>query len=179
MIRRLTLVVWLLLLWVVLWRDLSIANVFSGLVVALVVTFLVGQPRAQEPSHRLRPIAVVAFGGYFAWKLVEANIVLAREVLTRRDTTRPGVIAVRLHPASDLLTTIIANAISLTPGTLTLEVRQQPRTLYVHVLHLHDEARTRREIRHLELLIRKAHGYSTPTEEPPAEDRRDSGEVPS
>lgn len=159
MTRRIPLVTWLALLWVLLWRDLTVANMVSGVVVAVAVSTLFAVPRLGESEHRVKPMAVVTLLGYFSWKLVQANVVLAREVLTRRDTTRTGIIAVRLGPASDIVTTIIANAVSLTPGTLTLETRPDPRTLYVHVLHLHDVERARSDIHRLEQLIRRANGY--------------------
>lgn len=163
--RRVVPVVWLTGLWVLLWRDLSPATVGAGLVVAVAVRALVPLGQGEHPErHRIRPFALIRFAGYFAWKLLEANVVLAREVLTHRDTTRPGIIAVRLHPASDLLVTVIANAVSLTPGTVTLETSTDPRTLYVHVLHL-DDQRVRHDIRRLEELSRAAFGYDAPTEE--------------
>ena len=166
MIRRLTLIGWLTALWMALWREASTANLLSGVAVAVGVAAVVGQRGFDEPQHRLRPVAVARLLGYFGWKLLEANVVLAREVLTRRDTTRPGIIAVPLHPGSDLVTTIVANAVSLTPGTLTLDVRPDPLTLFIHVLHLHDEARVRGDVRRLEALVRDAHGYETPPDAP-------------
>lgn len=125
----------LTVLWLVLWRDVSVANVVSGSVVAVVVSS--GIPRTAE--HRVRPLALLRFAGYFAVQLVRANIVLAREVLTPQNQIETGIIAVPLDGCSDFVTTIVANATSLTPGTLTLEVARRPEpVLYVHVLHLHD-----------------------------------------
>lgn len=155
---RVLVVVWLTVLWIVLWRDLSLANAASGVVLSIAVTTLFPvSDRIAEP-HRLRPVAIVVFVAWFAWKLVEANLVLAREVLTRRDTTRTGIIAVELRPTTDVVTTVIANAISLTPGTLTLETGSGPTTVYVHVLHLHDPDQVRSDIHRLEHLVRRAFG---------------------
>jgi hypothetical protein len=52
----------------------------------------------------------------------------------------------------------VANAVSLTPGTLTLDVDPDPPVLYVHVLHLRDVDRLRREVAPLELLVTQAFG---------------------
>lgn len=122
-------------LWLVLWRDISAANLVSGLVVSAVVT--TGLPSTTQ--HRVRPLALLRFVGYFAVQLIQANIVLAREVLTPQNQIETGIIAVPLDGCSDFVTTIVANATSLTPGTLTLEVARRPEpVLFVHVLHLHD-----------------------------------------
>ena len=56
------------------------------------------------------------------------------------------------------MVTLIADAITLTPGTLTLEVRRTPLTLYVHALDVRDPAVLQDEIRTLEVLAVKAFG---------------------
>ncbi|HVM39812.1 MAG TPA: Na+/H+ antiporter subunit E, partial [Acidimicrobiia bacterium] len=76
-----------------------------------------------------------------------ANLVLAKEIVTPRDRLRRGIVAVPVETPSDVVVTIAANAITLTPGSLTVEIGEgQQHTLYVHVLHLHDVQEARREI---------------------------------
>ena len=53
---------------------------------------------------------------------------------------------------------MVANAISLTPGTLTIEVATDPNVLYVHVLHLHDIDAVRRDVTRLERSVLRAFG---------------------
>jgi multicomponent Na+:H+ antiporter subunit E len=69
-----------------------------------------------------------------------------------------GIIAVPLGTHSDALTTLIANAISLTPGTLTIESHPDPTTLYVHVLHVAKIDKVRRDIAQLATLAIAAFG---------------------
>lgn len=158
--RRLGTIVWLTILWVLLWRDVSVANVASGVVVAVLVELAQPGRRERTDQHVVRPLALLSFIGYFAVKLVESNLVLAREVVTPTNQIRTGVIAVPLHPCSELVVTLVANAVSLTPGTLTLEVRQlETPTLYVHVLHLHDVERAREDVK--ELARRAAAAFPT------------------
>lgn len=146
---------WLVVAWVALWGDATPANLLAGAAVAtgLLVVF----PPDRRPRATVRPLAALRFAGWFLWKLVEASVVVAWEVATPRNRIREGVIAVPLRGITPELTTFVANAISLTPGTLTLEVRTGPPTvLYVHVLHLHDVDAARREVRHLERLAARA-----------------------
>ena len=156
MISRVLAVAWLTGLWVLLWRDASIPNILGGLVIGgLCVLLSPGRPGAIE--HRIRPLAFLKFLGVFAVKLVEANIVLAREVVTPENHIKTGIVAVPIPGASDLVLTIVANAVSLTPGTLTLDTRLEPEpTVYVHVLHLHDLDRARAEVVEIADLVQAA-----------------------
>lgn len=152
MTRRLPFLLWLVVVWVALWGQLSWANVLGGLAVgsALLVAFPDAGPGPMGP---VRPVKALRFLGYFLRKLIEANLIVAWEVVTPGlARVNQAIVAVPIRGASDAVVTLVGNAISLTPGTLTLEVRRQPATLYVHVLHLRSVAETRREIQHLEQL---------------------------
>lgn len=145
--RRVLIMTWLTVLWIVLWRDLSAANLLAGVAVAFVASGGATDVRSRVWRHRVRPLALVRFFVFFSWKLVEANIVLAREVVTPTNVINTGIIAVPLPGYSDLVVAVVANAISLTPGTLTLEVRRDPvPVFYVHVLHLHDLDKARADV---------------------------------
>lgn len=155
--RRALVVTWLTILWVILWRDLSVANVLSGALIGVLLELARPWRALGQKNHTVRPVSLAVFVGYFAWKLLEANVVLAREVLTPRNSIETGVIAVRLGPCSDLVVAIVANSISLTPGTLTLEVRTEDvPVLYVHVLHLHDVDAARADVEKLTELVNAA-----------------------
>lgn len=158
MVRQLGLIAWLTLLWLVLWGDFTMANTVSGLSAAVLITSIFPGTPGDPPRHTVRPHLLVAFLLYFHWKLLEANFVLAREVLTPTDHSSPGIIAIPVQQSSQLVITLIANAITLTPGTVTLEVTTDPAVLYVHVLHLRDPERVRRDVRRLERLALRAMG---------------------
>lgn len=152
------LVAWLTVLWLVLWRDVSTANVVSGVVAGILVTSLFPGTGRAPRRHTISPLWVVAFFFYVLWKLIEANLLLAWEIVTPRDHTRSGIIGIPIEGASDLVVTLIANVITLTPGTVTLEIRRHPTTLYLHVLHLQDPEDVRRDVERLERLALRAMG---------------------
>jgi multicomponent Na+:H+ antiporter subunit E len=149
-------VVWLVVIWLALWSEATVANLVSGLVVAVVVVGLFDTWRTGE--FVFRPLRALKFLAYFLYKLVEASVVVARTVISPRHRLRSGIVAVPLSGCTDALATLIADAISLTPGTLTLEVRRNPLTLYVHVLHVEDVEEVRRDVRTLEVLAVEAFG---------------------
>ena len=152
--------VWLTGLWVLLWGDLSTANVLAGLVVAIGVLTLTRLPRPSDPDDAVRvaPLAAVHFLGYVIVKLVEANLVLAKEIVTPRNRINTGVVEASLRTESNLATMIVANVITLTPGTVVLESKGSPPVLYVNVLHLHDLDQVRRDLLRIEQLSVRAFG---------------------
>jgi multicomponent Na+:H+ antiporter subunit E len=158
MMARLPLALWLVFVWVALWGDLTTANVVGGAAVAG-LTLALFPHAGPRPGITIRPLQVIRFLAYFGYKLIEANAIVAWEVLTpNNDSVREAVVAVRVTGASDAVVTILANAISLTPGTLTLDVRRDPTVLFVHVLHLRSIEATRDEVHRLETLVLNAFG---------------------
>lgn len=156
--RVLVLVVWFLVLWCALWGEFTVANVVSGTVVAVGLVLLVRLPAtagARVGPGRIRPLRALWFLLYFLVQVVRSNVVLARDIVTPGDATEPGIIGVPLHHCSDALVTLVANAFTLTPGSLTIEVSRHPTVIYVHVLYLHDPEAVRADLlRFAELAVR-------------------------
>jgi multicomponent Na+:H+ antiporter subunit E len=124
---------WLTVVWVALWGSLTPANVLGGLAVAVVLLLLLPLPRVASEGG-VRPLALARFVLVFLWELVKASATVVRQVLRPRGELRQAVVAVPVVGVSDRLLTLLANAVSLTPGTLALEVDRPKGTLYVHVL---------------------------------------------
>jgi multicomponent Na+:H+ antiporter subunit E len=95
-----------------------------------------------------RTAALAGLTLFFAWQLVLANLRLAADVLRRRQRMRPGIVAVPLDARTDLEVAVLSNLITLTPGTLTLDVSSDRRTLYVHAAFVVTPEATVREIKH-------------------------------
>ena len=159
-IRVSGLLVWVTALWVMLWGNVSTANVVSGLAVAVTVLAIsqVSSRSGTGTSGRISPLAALHFAGFFVYKLVEANVFLAWEIVTPKNRINTGVVAVPLRTESNLATMIVANVITLTPGSLVLEAVGSPPVLYVNVLHLHDLDRVRSDLLYIEELSVRAFG---------------------
>jgi multicomponent Na+:H+ antiporter subunit E len=137
--RDLATLAWAVVVWCALWGDVSVANVVWGAVVGVGTLWLVptrGHAPGAQRDMAIRPLAALRFAAWVLWALVRASAVVAWEVVTPTNDINEGIVAVPLGTDVPGLMTLIANTISLTPGTLTIEVRQDPPTLYVHVLHL-------------------------------------------
>ena len=127
--------VWLTLVWVALWRDLSVANVLAGIALALAVSLTFPLPRLRV-GGRLHPWHLVVLLARFLLDAVVASLQVARLTLQVRRRPRSAVIGVRLRSDSDLVLTLVAELSTLIPGTLAVEARRHTRTVYLHVLDL-------------------------------------------
>jgi multicomponent Na+:H+ antiporter subunit E len=121
----------------------------------LVVGFLFGygvlwvsRPLLGDTDYFAKGPRAVAFGAFFLWELVLSNVRVAWDVLTPRAYRRPGVIAVPLDATTDIEITLLANLVTLTPGTLSLDVSEDRSTLFVHAMFVDDPDALRREIKH-------------------------------
>jgi multicomponent Na+:H+ antiporter subunit E len=129
--------VWLTLVWVALWRDLSVANVLSGLALATVVSLVFPLPRLRLAT-RVHPLHLVRLVLRFLVDVVVASFQVAWLTLQFGRQPRGAVIEVPLRSRSDFVLTLVAEMISLVPGSLAVEARRHTHTLYVHVLDLGD-----------------------------------------
>ena len=132
--------------WVALWGRLSIANLLSGVVAATAVIRLFPAVGPLPPIGRFRPIQAVAFARHFLVELVKANLVVAREVVTPTSRINEAIVRVPIAATTDTMITFVANAVSLTPGTMTVEVETDPPALDVHVLHFRGVEEVRADV---------------------------------
>ncbi|MEU4381525.1 Na+/H+ antiporter subunit E [Micromonospora echinofusca] len=127
---------WLVLVWILLWGDLSWGNLVGGVLVAgAVLVFFPLPPVSFGGRLRLGPLLV--FVVRFAGELVSASAHVARVAVQPGYQPRAAIIAVRLRVHTDLNLALTAEALSLVPGTLIVEVDRNAGVLYVHVFDTH------------------------------------------
>jgi multicomponent Na+:H+ antiporter subunit E len=125
--------VWLMLVWILLWGNFSWANVLSGFAVAVLITSLLPLP-AVAVEGLLHPLPLVRFVAVLAWYLVESSAQVAWLALRPGPPPLSAVLRAQLSVKSDLVLTLLVNAITLTPGSMVLEIDRDRRLIYVHVL---------------------------------------------
>jgi multicomponent Na+:H+ antiporter subunit E len=81
----------------------------------------------------------ISFVFFFLYELIKANVQVAYDVITPKFYMTPGIVRVPLDATSDLEITLLANLISLTPGTLSLDVSEDRKVLYVHSMYIADK----------------------------------------
>ena len=126
-------VLWLATVWVLLWGDLSPANVLAGLALGALVTL--GLRMAPIEFHgTVHPVGLVRLGARFVVDLVRASFEVSVLALRLGHVPRGAVIRVRLRSHSDLYLTLTAELCSLVPGSIVVEAHRLTGTLYLHVL---------------------------------------------
>jgi multicomponent Na+:H+ antiporter subunit E len=139
---------WLTLVWMLLWGNVSAANVVSGLVVALVITLLL--PLPQVPIEgRLHPLSLLRFVVLVAYYLVLSSVQVAWLAIRPGPPPQTAVLRAHLAIKSDLVLALAVNAINLIPGSIVLEIDQTRRMIYVHVIDVGSEASVQRFYRQI------------------------------
>ena len=124
---------WIVAVWVLLWGDLSVANVVVGLVLALVITTVLPMPPI-DFHGRVRPLGVARVIGHLVVEVTRASVQVSKIALRPGPAPRGAVIGVRLRSHSDLYLTLTAELASLVPGSLVIEAHRLTGMLYLHVL---------------------------------------------
>lgn len=132
--------------WVALTGQFLISNFVIGFAVAYLILWL-AQVEADPSDYFARVPKMVALLSFFLWELIKANLRVAYDVVSPSWHMRPGVVAIPLELNSDLEITLLANLITLTPGTLSLDVSTDREVLYVHSMYIDDVDEFRRHIK--------------------------------
>ncbi len=150
-------------LWLLLVAPVPLADrwpdVVLGLVISLMVATLLSHIYPDHPHKALDPrrwFWLALYIPYFFYYCVRANLDVAYRVLHPDVPIRPGIVHVRTTLESDLAKTFLANSITLTPGTLTVDIRGQD--LYVHWICVEGEgveAHTAAIVKRFERLLRR------------------------
>jgi multicomponent Na+:H+ antiporter subunit E len=159
-LQQLPLLVGLIVLWMVLWGELSLRSLLSGIVVALVVSLVFYLPPV-ELGGRLNPFWGAVFLVRFLGDVVVASAQVAWLVLRPSGVRENSVIAAPLATRSDFIMTLTATALSLVPGSIVLEVDRNESILYLHVINsgtLEAADRFRAKVRRVERGIVRAVG---------------------
>lgn len=136
------------LVWMALTGSFTVANFAVGFILSSLCLWLVSSPsEVALVVYLVRVVRFLSFIGFFIMELVLANLRVAWEVITPEHHMRPAIIAIPLDAATDLQITILANFITLTPGTLSLDVSADRRTLFIHAMYVDDPEQFRREIK--------------------------------
>lgn len=133
-------------IWAAVTGRFSLSNVLVGMILGHVVLF-VAQP-IMGPSNYFRRIHhVLGFALFYLWELILSNLRVAYDVLSPKIHARPGVLAIPLEAKTDAEITMLANLITLTPGSVSLDVSSDRRFLYLHAMYIDDLEKYRESLK--------------------------------
>ncbi len=132
------------------WAALTGSFTLSNLVIGYVVGYLalwVARPLFGETGYFERVWRVIRLALFFVYELFVSSLRVVWDVLTPSHRSRPGIIALPLDATRDGEILMIANLISLTPGSLCLDISPDCKTIYVHAMFVDDPQALRDELK--------------------------------
>jgi multicomponent Na+:H+ antiporter subunit E len=129
-----------LLFWMLITFSLELGSLITGGVVALVTSLIFGRYFVRNTHLLLQPkryFWLLVYLFIFVWECIKANIDIAYRVLHPRVPIRPGIVRVPLHLTSDFARAMLANSITMTPGTISIDIIGDD--LYVHWIYISSE----------------------------------------
>lgn len=144
--NRLVLNILLGFVWMFLNADLEFMNFVEGFVIGFIILWMSTYTKSSSRYFSKIP-KVFNFIFFFIYELVVANIKVAYDILTPKHRMNPAIIAVPLDVKTDIEITLLANVITLTPGTLSLDVSNDNKVLYVHAAYVENSEDFVKEIK--------------------------------
>ena len=141
--------------WLLLTHRFTVGNFLLAAILAWLIPLGVSRIRTATTPVK-KPLKLIAFFGVLVGDIIVSNIVVAKQVLGVPERLQPGFVAIPMDLKEALPITILASTISLTPGTVSIEITKDRKTLYVHALHVESET---------ELVGRIKHRYEKPLKE--------------
>ncbi len=136
----------LALSWAALIGNFTLTNLLIGYVVGYLALW-VARPLFARTVYFERVWRVLRLAMMFIYELVVSSMRVVWDVITPSHLARPGIITVPLDARGEGEILLVANLISLTPGTLSLDLSPDGKTLYVHAMFVDDPDALRRELK--------------------------------
>lgn len=132
---RITVFILSLLCWMALTNFTDLQEFIAGIVVSLIVSmvaghFLITTKKSKSLNQRL--LLSIKYFIVFIWEMIKANLHVAYIVLHPLLPIRPGIVKIRTGLIKDSARTVLADSITLTPGTMTVDINPDKNELYIH-----------------------------------------------
>lgn len=137
----------LALAWAALQGDFSLSNLIVGYAISWTILAVLARGGVLPSTFNSKAFSALALAGFFVRELLRANVRVAIDVLRPQGVLRPAVVAVPLDVRTDREILLLSMLINITPGSVTIDLSDDRRTLFVHVMHMVSAEATRREIK--------------------------------
>lgn len=132
---RIIVFIFALIVWFALTDIKDYQEALIGIAISALITFLAGQflittEKSQHPAKRFLHFIIYIFR--FFWEMIKANFEVAYLVIHPMLPIKPGIVKIKTKLTKDSAITVLANSITLTPGTMTVDVNKDKGELYIH-----------------------------------------------
>lgn len=127
-------IMWCLFNW-----PVDLTHIILGIIVSLIITMITGDLFVQRPHlllHWKRYLWFLYYIPLFLWECLKANIDVAYRVIHPKLLINPGIVKVKTTLKSDTGLTFLANTITLTPGTMSVDIDRENGFLYIHWINV-------------------------------------------
>lgn len=122
-------------IWVALTGSMYYSNFLFGYLLGF-FTLWVMNKNEEDKRYFYRVPKIIGFTFYFLYEMIVANLQVAYDVITPKYFFKPGIVRFPLNASSDLEINILSMFISLTPGTILLDVSEDKKSIFIHVMYL-------------------------------------------
>ncbi len=134
-------------IWCLLQQKLTVSEFVIGAVLGYIIIYLhrsvLDDRKAERRTLSFKEyvvylVRIVRYTLVFLYEVLKANIDVVKIVLSPKLNMTPGIIAYKMDVKTDAGISLLANSITLTPGTLSVDISEDRTTLYIHALHIED-----------------------------------------
>lgn len=136
------------LIWLLLNNTVALGHVVLGALLAIFIPWFSAGFWQEKVTIR-RPLLLAKFVCVVIYQILIANMMVARLILTNQEKLHPGFLSVPLELTSPIAISLLANTISLTPGTVSCDLSEDQKSLLIHALHIEDADAIITEIKQL------------------------------
>jgi multicomponent Na+:H+ antiporter subunit E len=138
----------LALAWSALQGEFSLRNLVTGHVFGYLILLALVKGGVLGDSRYVGKVSLaLGLAGFFLWELVRASFRLAFDVATPRYQMTPGILAVPLDATRESEILLLTMLINLTPGSVALDVSDDRKVMYVHVMYINEPDVARADIK--------------------------------
>lgn len=124
-------------IWVALTGSMYYSNFVFGFMLGFFILWIMNRNETDQ-RYFYRVPKIISFVLYFLMQMIKANLQVAYDVITPKYFFKPGVVRYPLNAKTEFEINLLSTFISLTPGTLILDISEDNKTIYIHVMYLND-----------------------------------------
>ena len=140
MIKQFLMNLLLSFIWVALTGSMYYTNFVFGFMIGFFILWIMNRNDTDRRYFYKVP-RIISFVFYFLYEMVKANVQVAYDVMTPRYFMKPGIVRFPMDAVTEMEINLLSTMISLTPGTLILDISEDRKTMYIHVMYLNDPER--------------------------------------
>lgn len=126
------------IVWFLITLNFSLASIVAGIILSAVTAIFAGEILiiTERKFHLGRVFYTIGYIIKLFWEMLKANFHVAYIVVHPKLPVKPGIVRVKTKLTRDSALTMLANSITLTPGTLTVDINKDEKILYVHWIYV-------------------------------------------